>query len=551
MSTSTKILVFLWLCLYQVSGLPVAKRPTATGNGDDVIAGSDFLSVYMQRSEPKRASRPSEFHSRGYAPRNKYYPRLEHDNFVIQKSPLLSPYSENYEKYNKPYSELEYESNVSQEVEKVKSTQATETTTAVDEVETTIQDDYAKIENTSTTVQDQQSTTESVKVISVKISSSVVRHAPKTSQVKENKNKETDSENTNFTVENNDSNPEEKVQKETIDFYENRENEKLDLEESQQTKETSEALPYTGGENNIVSTLVTQDQPTITAAQRNDFGVEEASHEGRSYGQFLPPKEITSYGYEHREIPGIVEEIKRIPVENRQSKNQKITLTENYHNPPEALRSVQYGAEVVSTNKYRTLSGEEYQGERNYQVNSQSIPASYQSSVSTATSDSSVQFYRQHPKGAMAESVQRTVIAPKESSTEKIEYQEKPHEEQAEKNYEVPEQVYGTPEQNYEIDESVSVVTNGRVHGVQTPQPTETTDTADKKEDNHKFGYVVEGRNYRKYRVEERTPDGFIVGEYGVVSHDDGSLRGVRYTADSNINPRLIYDALVKFLSLK
>ena len=60
----------------------------------------------------------------------------------------------------------------------------------------------------------------------------------------------------------------------------------------------------------------------------------------------------------------------------------------------------------------------------------------------------------------------------------------------------------------------------------------------------------MEGRNYRKYRVEEKTPDGFIVGEYGVVSHSDGSLRGVRYTADSTINPRLIYDALVKFLSL-
>uniref|UniRef100_A0A182Q158 Uncharacterized protein n=1 Tax=Anopheles farauti TaxID=69004 RepID=A0A182Q158_9DIPT len=65
-----------------------------------------------------------------------------------------------------------------------------------------------------------------------------------------------------------------------------------------------------------------------------------------------------------------------------------------------------------------------------------------------------------------------------------------------------------------------------------------------------KVGYVVEGRNYRKYRVEEKTPDGFIVGEYGVLSHNDGNLRGVRYTADSDINPRLIYDALLKFLSL-
>lgn len=69
-------------------------------------------------------------------------------------------------------------------------------------------------------------------------------------------------------------------------------------------------------------------------------------------------------------------------------------------------------------------------------------------------------------------------------------------------------------------------------------------------EDDAKFGYVVEGRNYRKYRVEEKTSDGYLVGEYGVLSHNDGSLRGVRYTADSNINPRLIHDALMKFLSL-
>ncbi|XP_052133226.1 adhesive plaque matrix protein [Frankliniella occidentalis] len=129
-------------------------------------------------------------------------------------------------------------------------------------------------------------------------------------------------------------------------------------------------------------------------------------------------------------------------------------------------------------------------------------------------------------------------------------------------------QVYGMPEENYEVDEALSVLSNGRAHG---RQPTATAPTADKvtesspppspsssttaaqqdKEDGGKpSGYVVEGRNYRKYRVEEKTPDGFIVGEYGVVSHQDGSLRGVRYTADSTINPRLIYDALVKFLSL-
>ncbi|KAK9887257.1 hypothetical protein WA026_021108 [Henosepilachna vigintioctopunctata] len=125
-------------------------------------------------------------------------------------------------------------------------------------------------------------------------------------------------------------------------------------------------------------------------------------------------------------------------------------------------------------------------------------------------------------------------------------------------DWESPEKSYGVqpspktlysaqPEQNYEVDESVSVVTNGRVHGI---QPKEPDPKINKKDDNQKVGYVVEGRNYRKYRVEERTSDGFIVGEYGVVSHDDGSLRGVRYTADGTINPRLIYDALMKFLSL-
>uniref|UniRef100_A0AAR5Q529 Uncharacterized protein n=1 Tax=Dendroctonus ponderosae TaxID=77166 RepID=A0AAR5Q529_DENPD len=106
--------------------------------------------------------------------------------------------------------------------------------------------------------------------------------------------------------------------------------------------------------------------------------------------------------------------------------------------------------------------------------------------------------------------------------------------------------VYARQEQNYEVDEAVSVVTNGRTHGVQNTQKPKD----DIKDKDQKVGYVVEGRDYRKYRVEERTSDGFIVGEYGVVSHNDGSLRGVRYTADGTINPRLIYDALMKFLAL-
>ncbi|CAG4975466.1 unnamed protein product [Parnassius apollo] len=101
------------------------------------------------------------------------------------------------------------------------------------------------------------------------------------------------------------------------------------------------------------------------------------------------------------------------------------------------------------------------------------------------------------------------------------------------------------PEKNYEVDEKISVMTEGRSHGVQKPN------NENCKQENCKVGYVVEGRQYKKYRVEERTPDGFIVGEYGVVRNEDGALRGVRYTADSEASPRLIQDALMKFLQLK
>ncbi|CAD6992915.1 unnamed protein product [Ceratitis capitata] len=174
-----------------------------------------------------------------------------------------------------------------------------------------------------------------------------------------------------------------------------------------------------------------------------------------------------------------------------------------------------------------------------------------------------------------------------------------------------------TPEQNYEIEESVSVMTNGRAHGVQgnaavttTARPTfamrttkfpsrgtithqqnhyygnanpnpnldnnyddddeengpngnnnnnnsddgvvaDGNKTGNADDEDAKVAYVVEGRNYRKYRVEEKTDDGFIVGEYGVVDHNDGNLRGVRYTADSTINRSLIQKALLTFLKLK
>lgn len=80
------------------------------------------------------------------------------------------------------------------------------------------------------------------------------------------------------------------------------------------------------------------------------------------------------------------------------------------------------------------------------------------------------------------------------------------------------------PEQNYEVDESVSLMTNGRAHGIQstTPkiprnhveksfQPTIHAQVSGDGQD-AKFGVVFEGRDFRKYKVEEKTSDGFIVG---------------------------------------
>lgn len=103
---------------------------------------------------------------------------------------------------------------------------------------------------------------------------------------------------------------------------------------------------------------------------------------------------------------------------------------------------------------------------------------------------------------------------------------------------------------------STTTTINDELSSSSSSTPLDSHDNSDNNDDDDddnvdpKVGYVVEGRNFRKYRVEEKTSDGFIVGEYGVVSTNDGSLRGVRYTADSNINPNLIHKALMKFLSL-
>ncbi|XP_068201605.1 mucin-2-like [Palaemon carinicauda] len=67
---------------------------------------------------------------------------------------------------------------------------------------------------------------------------------------------------------------------------------------------------------------------------------------------------------------------------------------------------------------------------------------------------------------------------------------------------------------------------------------------------NSSVGYVAVEHNVSRFRLEEKTPDGFIIGEYGEVDHRTGDVNGVRYTADSTADPNLIYGALLKFLNL-
>lgn len=67
---------------------------------------------------------------------------------------------------------------------------------------------------------------------------------------------------------------------------------------------------------------------------------------------------------------------------------------------------------------------------------------------------------------------------------------------------------------------------------------------------NQKFGYIVHGNNYKRFRVEEKNANGLITGLFGV-HHNNGGFRGVQYAADpASINPKVLYDTLVKFLSL-
>ncbi|KAG8256955.1 hypothetical protein J6590_059187, partial [Homalodisca vitripennis] len=534
--------VSLCVCLTAVSGMPAAKRLPIPHDTDDVLAGSDFLSMFMQRSM-RTADRPDgPFEPHHY----------DHDlNSVIHPHPHLSAkykISDIYKtaKYGYAVSEMPSEAEdyqvttppVSPTLEsEVRTTTQFVDPTTIQDIPTTI-DDVSDRLATNFTIEEQaptvltgddstrpetttqQTATEKVEeqVISVRVSSSVVRHSHRV--------------------------------------------------ETSTARSTPEVVSQPRRvDENLVSTLVTQDQPTITAVQRSEFAVEEASLSDSEATNHRQSKAQSAYDREE-EVEGKVQEVSRYNNRQQTRLNGELPVFEiHFHNAPPSLIS-NYGSKTETQtieDEVPALRRKEFRQLSPYPQ--QTEPVSYQSRVSSATSDSSVHYYRDHSRSnplavetvnrpAQAEPFASAQYAPDQdkpsgSSSGDSEFKETPvyHEEPRERTYGEPEKVYGRPEVNYEVDEAVSVITNGKAHGAQVPTP--VPQPSEDPTGQNKFGYVVEGRNFRKYRVEERTADGFIVGEYGVVSHDDGSLRGVRYTADSTINPRLIYDTLVKFLSLK
>lgn len=349
-------------------------------------------------------------------------------------------------------------------------------------------------------------------------------------------------------------------------------------------------LPFT---TSSTLTLLTEEQPQVTAVQRSSFSVEEPAED--NYDPQISPVSYHSSvssatsgssvrfysdppSYHRRIIPRPVEDEKRSMAENL-SQQPSVELepttkkviaeltTGNFPADPlqykheTRVETVSYHEEIVPSSQSDINFGKRVTGgaENKPPIITSTYVSTPTSTITNTGQDAdrrSYQFTNVHDQSY--HHVHVTHHRQPEQNRKEPEIRQRTkqdgryfrYEGTSEKNYGVPERVYGKPEQNYEVDESVSLMTDGRAHGVQTHQTTTEATTDSKRKDNNKFGYVVEGRNFRKYRVEERTPDGFIVGEYGVVSNDDGSLRGVRYTADGTINPRLIYDALLKFLSL-
>ncbi|XP_076371782.1 uncharacterized protein LOC143257247 [Tachypleus tridentatus] len=68
-------------------------------------------------------------------------------------------------------------------------------------------------------------------------------------------------------------------------------------------------------------------------------------------------------------------------------------------------------------------------------------------------------------------------------------------------------------------------------------------------EASYKVRYSTDDGSLRRFRHEEKTPEGLIVGELGI-HRGNGVIRGVQYTAEADVHPKLLYETLVKFLSL-
>ncbi|XP_013793669.1 uncharacterized protein LOC106477675 [Limulus polyphemus] len=68
-------------------------------------------------------------------------------------------------------------------------------------------------------------------------------------------------------------------------------------------------------------------------------------------------------------------------------------------------------------------------------------------------------------------------------------------------------------------------------------------------EKSYNVRYSIDDGRLRRFRHEEKTPEGLIVGELGI-HRGNGVIRGVQYTAEADVHPKLLYETLVKFLSL-
>ena len=308
--------------------------------------------------------------------------------------------------------------------------------------------------------------------------------------------------------------------------------------------------------------LVTEEQPAATSIQRSQLSVEESSP---SSSVISVRQEVSSSNVQSRNAGTSIESPQSSAVSYHTSVSTATSGSRvQFYSEPSGYQRVSSSAAETVQNPVVAQHTQGHQHESLYkQTQTIGVGGNQQNSNSNYDQHQQSGYLASNPvKNRGFNSENEQVYQSDNSRTHKsYEPQERNYEE-PEHRYGTPERSYAKPEQNYEVDESVSVNSNGRAHGVQYQSVTTpghgddtglrdfSTQPGETRDPNSKFGYVVEGRNFRKYRVEERTPDGFIVGEYGVVSHDDGSLRGVRYTADGTINPRLIYDALVKFLSL-